>query len=161
MNITIYATKFTKRNTFGDFSYMIDANMDTDDNNEIALYIYNDNTESFNSHSYDRGCGNAVIRPYNQYNPNLSRPYSAGIPTGSFKYGGFDEFTNKEKLIIDTAINEIKKLITKHNINTLYYSTNDESGLLGQSIFEVNMDVRKYITTELAKLSNNSIEVKV
>jgi hypothetical protein len=70
---------------------------------------------SYLRHDYEKGCGNAVIRPYSRNNPANIRPRSAGIPTGSRRYGGFQTLSPDVKMIIDAAIEDVNTLITKHD----------------------------------------------
>ena len=160
MDLEIIASKFIGLNTFGDFNYMIKQDMLQKDD-PLILYIYNDNTESYYNHSFRRGKGNAIIREYNKFNPNLQRPYSAGIPTGNFKSGGFSELSEDVVTIINKSITIIKNIINKYKIKTIYYSTNNKSGILGKSLFDVDESVLKFITLEIQKLSIYPIIIKV
>jgi hypothetical protein len=156
MNIQLIGTKFHDREIKGDFNYMIKCDMQLE-NDPLTLYIYNDNTESYYSRSYKTGAGNAIIRQYNKFNPNMQRPFSAGIPTGSLKNGGFQELNEESVKVINGSINLIKKIIMDYSIKTIYYSTNSESGLLGKSLFDVDNEVLIYITDKLKKLTTNPI----
>lgn len=151
MNIQLIASKFNGRCKDGDFDYMIKQDMKSE-TDPRTLYIYNDNTESYYSHSYKIGAGNAIIRPYNQFNPNIQRPFSAGIPTGSLEHGGFDELSSETIQVINGSIKLIELIIKKHSIKTIYYSTNDETGLLGKALFDVDNEVLLYITNKLKQL---------
>ena len=158
MDINIIGTKFIKPNWFGDFRHMIKNNINT--NSHESLFIYNDNEECRDSKSYGRGAGNAVIRKYNRHNPDYkNKPYSIGIPTGTFSSGGYTELDENSKKYIDESINEIKELINEHKYKNLYYSVDDFSGKVGTSIFEVNEKVIEYITNEIHKLSINPIQL--
>ena len=158
MNIQLVASKFNKSETIGDFNYMIKRDMELE-NDPLTLYIYNDNTESYYSHAYRMGAGNAIIRQYNQFNPKMQRPFSAGIPTGSLENGGFDELNEEAVQVINGSIKLIEKIIVAYSIKTVYYSTNDACGLLGKSLFDVDDEVLLYITTKLKKLTSNPIIV--
>jgi hypothetical protein len=81
----------------------------------------------------------------------LDKPRSAGIPTGTLKFGGFTKLDEDVKTIIDDSINEIKELIEKYKFDTVYFSQ-DSSGKLGTSIFKVNQDVINYITEQIFNL---------
>jgi hypothetical protein len=158
MNIYVIASKFKGIGKEGDFNYMIKRDMQLEID-PLTLYIYNDNTESHYSHSYRRGAGNAIIREYNKYNTNLKRPFSAGIPTGSFKNRGFDDLSDEVKNVTNKSIKIIKGIIKDHNIQTIYYSTDDESGKLGQALFKVNDDVIHFITNKIQNLSSNPVTI--
>jgi hypothetical protein len=131
---------------YGDFVWMINRHEYID-----SLFIFNDNIES--KHSYKNGKGNAAIRKYNINNPNIIIPRSAGIPTGSLRYKGFQELNPSTKKLIDDAIEVIKKLIQTHKYNKIFYSA-EPSGLLGQSLFQIDKKVIQYITTEICKLNS-------
>ena len=59
-----------------------------------------------------------------------------------------DEETKK---FIDLCVDEIKDLLKNGEYNTIYFSSNT-NGFLGTSIFNVNIDVKMYITNEIIKL---------
>ena len=111
--LEVTAIQFKKKGEYGDFEWMIN-NPEYDD----VLFIYNDDIESVGK--YQKGQGNAVIRPYNLNNPKIDKPRSAGIPTGSRKLKkGFDSLDEETKKYIDTSINVIKDIITKYDIKRL------------------------------------------
>lgn len=151
--IEIISSKFSKRGEEGDFEYMIKRDMSLPED-PLTLYIYNDNTEAYYSRGYRRGAGNAVIRHYNKYNPEMIRPFSAGIPTGSLENGGFEELGNEAINVINGSITIIKSIINDYNIKKIYYSTNDDSGILGKALFDVNDEVLFYITNKIKNLEN-------
>lgn len=158
MDIEIFGVKFMELNAFGDFNYMIKKEIN--DNKHDSLFIYNDNEECHCSKSYVRGAGNAIIRPYNQFNPKyIGIPHSVGIPTGTLKNGGYDSLNNDNKKYIDESFNEIKNLIEKYKFKHLFYSIDDLSGKLGTSIFKVDINVINYITNNLHKLSNKNTQL--
>jgi len=144
-NISVESVEFKKLDEYGDFNWMIKQSEYSD-----VLFIYNDDIE--NKESYRKGNGNAVIRPYNKYNPNIIKPRSAGIPTGSLKKGGFKKLDTQTKQIIDYAIQIIKDLIIKYNYKKVIYS-GEKNGIIGSKIFEINDDVKKYITQQIINLS--------
>lgn len=142
--VKIIGTIYEGRGKYGDFEYMIEQ-----DEYNNSLFIFNDNIED---HFTDRmGGGNAVIRPYNKYG-ELDIPKSAGIPTGSLDYGGFQELSPEVKFIIKSSIQEIKDLIVKYNYKTIYYSQDKNTKKIGTSIFNVNEDVINYIDNKINKL---------
>lgn len=149
-DIQITGIKFVKPNQYGDFNWMCKQE-------EFAnsLFIFNDNTEFHNTNR--TGAGNAIMRKYNKYS-NLPVPLSAGIPTGSLQFGGFDEFNKNVKQIIDNSINEIIELIQHFNYDHLYYSA-ELTGEIGTSIFEVDKKVIKYISHKIFNLTNHNIRV--
>jgi hypothetical protein len=128
----------------GDFNWM--ANQPEYDD---ILFIFNDNEEYH--HTNVIGGGNAIMRQYNKYNDELPKPRSAGIPTGTLVCGGYDEFTDEIKNIIDESIKEIKEIIIKYNYKKIAYSSN-EDGSLATAIFDVDKDVLKYIIQQIYKL---------
>jgi len=159
--VEIIASVYNKRDTFGDFNYMIQH--DIQNNIDDTLYIFNDNEESFLSRSCKQGKGNAVIRKYNIFAMKLKtikKPYSHGIPTGNFTNRGYNELGDHEIYIIDLCINNIKKIIKKYNIKKIYYSAsgpNKGDTLIGQSLFKVNTKVRQYITQQIHSLTNDEV----
>ena len=128
----------------GDFNWMIQQNEYSN-----ILFIFNDNEEYHNTNC--NGIGNAIIRKYNKYNLKLTRPRSAGIPTGTLKDRGYQELNSHVITMINYAINEIKEIIKKYNYKKIYYSA-DKDGILGTGIFTVNKDVLHYITTKIKEL---------
>ena len=149
MDIQIYGTKFTNKNTFGDFDFMC--------NNSVynnSLFIFNDNEEHHNS--CNAGGGNAIIRKYNKYNKTITKPKSAGIPTGTLRLGGYDDLIEEVVLFIDNSIQEIRELIIKYNYDTLYYSVGSNNKL-GTGIFNVSPNVINYIDKQIHNLSNKPV----
>ena len=143
MEIQIYGTHYTKKNTFGDFKWMCEQKEFED-----SLFIFNDNEEYHNTNGY--GIGNAIIRKYNKHNTTLSKPKSAGICTGTLKNKGYEELSEYNKHIIDNNIDEIKQLIEKYK--DIYYSVG-KNNKIGTSLFEVCEDVIDYIDEQICKLS--------
>ena len=143
----VIGIQFAKKNQDGDFGWMIKQ-----DQYKNSLFIFNDDTESINT--YQRGGGNACVRPYNSNNPNNTVPKSAGIPTGSRKLkSGFKEFDIDTKGIVDEAIQKIKYLIEEYSYESIYYSAK-KSGKLGTNIFAPCEEVISYITQEIKSLEN-------
>ncbi len=158
MDINVIGLKFVKLDWYGDFKYMIYENINN--NTHDSLFIYNDNEESKDNKSYGNGAGNAVIRRFNCNNPKYTnKPYSAGIPTGTLRDGGYNELNENSKKYIDESVNEIKLLIETHKYKNLYYSIDELDGKLGTSIFNVNDDVIDYITNKIHKLSKHPIQL--
>ncbi len=145
MNIQIYGTKYVKRGQVGDFDWMIQQ-----PNYKNSLFIFNDNEE--HHMSMRRGGGNAVIRPYNRYNPSVINPLSAGIPTGTMLRGGYDFLTSENQKVIDDAINEIIELIKLHEYDSIYYSVGPDN-VLGTGLFKVDKSVIEYIDKKIHELS--------
>lgn len=130
----LYKTK----DEYGDFNWMI-RQSEFDD----ILFIFNDNEEYHYTNKI--GKGNAIIRYYNNYNKNLIKPRSAGIPTGNFKNFGYKSLNIDNKKIINDAINEIKLIIKKYKYKKIAYSA-DEKNILGTLLFKVDIIVLHYIT---------------
>ena len=145
-NINVKGIQFKKLNEYGDFNWMIKQPQYSD-----VLFIYNDDIE--NKETNKKGKGNAIIRPFNKYNNKIVKPRSAGIPTGSIKFGGFKELNNETKKIIEDSIEIIKEITVKYNYKTVMYSSRLD-GIIGSGIFEINEDVKKFITKEINDLSN-------
>ncbi len=143
----VIGTIYKGKNEEGDFKWMMKQNQYSN-----SLFIFNDNTEYH--HTNRKGLGNAIMRQYNKYNTSLIIPRSAGIPTGTLEEGGFTEFNEEIKKIIDESFLEIKELIKKYDYDTIIYSA-DKNGDLGTNLFEVDNDVVKYITSLIKSLEKN------
>ena len=142
----VIGTIFTKPNQFGDFNWMI-SNPEYDN----SLFIFNDNEEF---HETNRtGMGNAIIRQYNKYNRKLTKPKSAGIPTGTLAGGGYQELNSHVIQNVSGAIEEIKELLNKYQYDSICYSVGP-NGKLGTGIFDVNTQVINYIDKEIKALSD-------
>lgn len=138
----IIGVRFIESGTYGDFNWMI-----TQPEYTNSLFIFNDNEEHHETNR--RGWGNAVIRPWNKYGFDAGQiPRSAGIPTGTLKFGGYLELTDGVRETIDDAIIEIKELIEKYKYSTIYYSVGP-NGKLGTSIFFVDHEVINYIDEQI------------
>jgi len=141
----IVASRFQGFGMIGDFDYMIKLPEYAD-----TLFIFNDDIESI--HKYNKGKGNAIIRPYNKYNPAIKIPRSAGIPTGTrVKNQGFKRLDDTTKIYIDDAIENIKNLIKQYNYNKIVFSANSD-GNLGSGIFKIDQSVINYITEQIKML---------
>ena len=139
---------YKKKDKNGDFAWMIKQEIYND-----SLFIFNDNIE--HKCNFNKGKGNACIRPYNKYNPYIDIPQSAGIPTGSLKNGGFQSLTVENKKYIDEALDKIVELIKKYKYKQIIYSAESKIfKLIGNSLFIVGNDVREYITQEIYKLKD-------
>lgn len=149
-NIQLIGVKFVKPNQFGDFEWMCH-----DEKYSDALFIFNDNEEYHDT--CKGGAGNAVMRRYNKYS-KLSKPKSAGIPTGTLEYGGYQSLNKHSVQQIDSAIEEIINLIKLHNYKQIFYSS-EIDGKLGTSIFNVEDKVVRYITHKLFSLTINPIQI--
>ena len=113
MNIQIYGTHYTKKDTFGDFNWMCNQVEYID-----SLFIFNDNEENHNTHNY--GIGNAIIRKYNKHNKTLSKPKSAGICTGTLKYKGYKELSEYNKnLIVSVALFLLVIVLSYYYLNLM------------------------------------------
>ena len=147
MPIEIIGTVYTSKVKYGDFEYMINSGKFKN-----SLFIFNDN-ELLHETCLE-GKGNAIIRKYNIFS-YLNKPHSAGIVTGKkpIKNGGYKKFDTETKKKIDSCITEIKILLEKNIYERIFYSAEEENGLIGTSIFKVNIDVLNYITQEIWKLN--------
>ncbi len=150
-NIPLYGIIFTKPKDFGDFDWMCKQPEYSN-----ALFIFNDNEEHHNSNK--RGMGNAIVRPYNKFNKQLTKPKSAGIPTGTMAEGGYQKLTPNVTKVVSESINEIKELLTLYEYDSIYYSVGS-NGKLGTGLFNVNSNVIDYIDQQIKALANNFIFV--
>lgn len=144
--ITILPSVFKGPKQQGDFMYM-----NTLKEHENTLFLFNDNIEhQFNN---KRGAGNAIMRQFNQYHPQLKKPKSMGIPTGSLSQGGFQQLDEPTKTIILNAFDRIKTILKAYKYDYIVYSVGkDHPTLIGTSLFHVAMEVRVFITEMIYKL---------
>lgn len=149
-NIELIGIKFFGTNQFGDFNWMCKK-----EEYANSLFIFNDNEEYHNT--CKTGAGNAIMRKFNKYS-HLEIPLSAGIPTGTLKFGGYSVLDSHSKKYIDDSIVEIIELINLFKYKKIYYSA-DIDGKLGTSIFEVDKCVIDYITFKLFSLTNKPIQI--
>lgn len=149
-DIQLIGIKFVKPKQFGDFSWMC-----CQEEYSEALFIFNDNEEYH--HSCVGGAGNAVMRKYNKYS-KLKIPISAGIPTGTLEFGGYQSLDKHTKIQIDNSIDEIIQLVNSYKYKKIYYSS-ELDGKLGTSIFDVDDKVVRYITHRLFSLTNNPVHI--
>jgi len=142
--VDVIGTVFTKKGTYGDFDWQI---LSGKYNN--ALFLFND--DEARNHLKKAGKGNAIIRKYNKYAMPY-RPRAVGIVTG--KNGeGYTSLTHDVKRAIDKTIEEAREIITKYGYTTVYYSSDKVTDdIIGTSIFDVDMNVRLYITREIKRL---------
>jgi len=115
-----------------------------------SLFIFNDNIS--HHHTNIKGGGNAIIRPFNKYGKGgIIR--SSGIPTCKYiprkiskRFSILSEiFYNKSaKEYIDESIEEIK--------NILKNNKSEDNNLIGDKIFNIGLDVKKYITEKIYEL---------
>jgi hypothetical protein len=117
-----------------------------------CLFVFNDNEEQFDAFiggldsGYTRGAGNAVARPWRQFNP----PKSAGIPTGKLGFGyRILDPAAKEK--IDQALTVVYDLLKSYYYDNLVFSSDESMSTLGIGTFEVGEDVQKYIFDKLTQ----------
>jgi hypothetical protein len=98
------------------------------------LFIYNENFTHYMNKKYtDPGAGNGFLRPYRQdiSNPNL-QTFSLGVPTGNH-----GPIPPNPLLIVDESIKNIKEFIKKNqNIEEVYYSCENDAGILGLNVFK-------------------------
>ena len=160
--IPIYYVVFTGSNKLGDYGYMIKQ-----PEYQNTLFIFNDN--EVDHRTIKAGGGNAVIRPYNFYGwfkiKGLTKPLSAGISTGDGKSNKGYQLLDKDTLHdINLRVNDIRStLLTEFTYDQIIYSgTNnqnpkfkgDPEDLIGIGIFDVNKNVREYITQEIKCLGD-------
>jgi len=137
---------FKSRGTNGDFSWMVKR-----PEYKKSIFVFNDNEKAFDSHSCSKGCGNAIIRPYQCHKP----PRATGISTGR-RYGpnsgGYSKLTENAKDYIDRGISKLETLLETGNYDRVFYSAT-KSGGLGTGIFNVDDGVKTYIVDELKRIT--------
>ena len=157
-NIPIYYVVFRGPNRLGDYNYMIKQ-----PEYKNTLFIFNDNEKDH--YTWDKGSGNAEIRPYNYYGwkkLGLTKPLSAGIPTGDDK--GYTQLDKDTLFQINKAINDIGTIVEtfKSYDQIIYSGTNnqipqfksDPEDLIGIGKYEVSKKVREYITQQIKCLGD-------
>lgn len=139
--MTLYGVKYDGKQT--DFEELMKYDMF-----KKSLFIFNDNqTEHYTS---KKGSGNAIMRKYNKYS-KCYPPKSAGIPTGHHRNGYSNIIEAKQH--IDDSFNEIIQLLNTDNYDSIVYSINDYNDpTIGTGIFNVNIEVKKYITRKIFEL---------
>ena len=142
--IQLVGSVYTESGKLGDFNWMCQQP-------EYAntLFIFNDDEETFST--CRGGGGNAIMRKYNKHNKKLTKPKSAGIPTGTRANGGYQKLDSHVITVVTNAIGEIKELLNKYNYETIIYSVGP-NGKLGTGIFNVSEDVIDYIDNQIKLL---------
>jgi hypothetical protein len=144
---------FTGGHKAGDFGWMIVQPEYAD-----ALFIFNDNEQQFYAHKQHApgsgqctpGGGNAIIRPYQCRLPQRA----AGVPTGS--HGGYPQLDDHVRGVIDDALSVIAALVAAGRFNRMIYSAANDEGDLGTGIFDVGVDVRRYVVDGLGRVATES-----
>jgi hypothetical protein len=150
-NIPLYGTIYSGPNKLGDFNWMCKHQLYSN-----VLFIFNDNEEFHDT--CREGSGNAIMRKYNKFNGKLSKPISAGIPTGTLINGGYQKLDEHVISVVTEAINEIKEIVAKYKYDGIFYSV-ATNGKLGTGLFDVCPEVIDYIDMEIKKLSNQPIQI--
>lgn len=136
MNYT--AVKFDRKDPDTDYKVKIGKE-------KSALFIYNDNHQSFSRFHLNRaqnlaaGGGNAVVRPYQHESMGFQ---AVGIPTGP-NYGEVD-FT-----YIRYAFVWLNYVLSTHPYDKVYYSGGDMK--ITFNIFDVSNEIAQFISDELKK----------
>ena len=143
--IKVIPVTFKKRGQYGDFAWMIEQS-----EYQNSILIFNDNIEQHNTPI--PGCGSSVIRQYNQHS-SLLIPRSYGIPTSSNGRGFQNSLDGTMNILNFVAIEELKRLIKKHDYDTLYFPVKDEDKLFDCGIFDVYSNVRRAISYSLEIIS--------
>lgn len=132
---------------------------------ENALFIFNDNEDDYLNTSCKKGSGNAAIRPYQC--DRVHQPRAIGIPTGAkrniskgrFRNRGYNVNRPRDKRHIDSAINKVKRRLSKGTYSKVFYST-DKKGDLGTNIFRVDPETKSYIKNKLKETVNEERCIK-
>jgi len=143
MELTVVPIVFQGHKKYGDFKWMITRPEFSD-----ALFIYNENEESYLNRYKKEGLGNACIRPFRFTSPQRA----CGIPTGSVGLG-YEELNEHVKAVIDKSFDEIAYVIKKYRYKRIIFSS-DFEGNIGMSLFQFSDDVRDYITDRIYKLES-------
>ena len=145
MTIKVVRSTYRGAGVLGDYLWMIDQ-----PEFARALFIFNDNEEQIDAYvageasGFTKGGGNAAIRPLRKHLP----PRAAGVPTG--KQGlGYSAFDTSTKAKIDEALAVVDALLNTGNYDKIVVSTSKDGDTLGTGIFEVALEVRDYIFSQL------------
>ena len=115
-----------------------------------ALFVFNDNEEQFDAFvagkvsGFTVGGGNAAIRPLRKLLP----PRAAGIPTGN-SGRGYSALDTATKTKIDEALAVVDALLKTGDYDQVVVSRSKDGDTLGTGIFEVALEVRDYIFSQL------------
>ena len=145
MAIKVIRSIFSGAGISGDYLWMIDQ-----PEFARALFIFNDNEEQFDAFVAGKASGftvwggNATVRPLRKLVP----PRAAGVPTG--KHGcGYSAFDTSTRAKIDEALAVVDALLNTGNYDKIVVSTSKDGDTLGTGIFEVALEVRDYIFSQL------------
>jgi hypothetical protein len=106
-----------------------------------SLFVFNDNEEQFvafergDGSGFTAGGGNAVIRPWRGEDP----PRSAGIPTG-IGGQGYRRLDQRVEEVLARAVTVIHDLVDSGRYDTLVFSRDEASEMLGVGIFSPHVD---------------------
>lgn len=150
-DIPIYGTIYSGPNKLGDFNWMCNQHLYSN-----VLFIFNDN-EEFHA-TCREGRGNAIMRKYNKHNEKLTKPKSAGIPTGTLATGGYQKLDSHVISIVSNSLNEIKELLSKYKYDAIFYSVGP-NGKLGTGLFDVCSEVVDYIDGQIKQLFVSQVQV--
>ena len=115
-----------------------------------ALFVFNDNEEQFDAFvagkpsGFTVGGGNAAIRPLRKLLP----PRAAGVPTGT-RGRGYSALDTATKTKIDEALAVVDALLKTGDYDQVVVSRSKDGDTLGTGIFEVALEVRDYIFSQL------------
>jgi hypothetical protein len=145
MAISVIRSIYRGAGVLGDYLWMIDH-----PEFARALFVFNDNEEQFDAYlageasGFTEGGGNAAIRPLRKLLP----PRAAGIPTG--KGGlGYSTLDTATKAKIDEALAVVDALLKTGDYDQIVVSTSKDGDTLGTGIYEVALEVRNYIFSQL------------
>ena len=145
MTIKVFRSTYRDAGVLGDYLWMIDQ-----PEFARALFIFNDNEEQFDAYiageesGFSAGGGNAAIRPLRKLLP----PRAAGIPTGN-SGRGYSALDTATKTKIDEALAVVDALLKTGDYDQVVVSRSKDGDTLGTGIFEVALEVRDYIFSQL------------
>ena len=115
-----------------------------------TLYLYYDNIEELCT--YKSGKFSAIIRPYNQFNPNNKIPLSCGIPVAN-KKGGFPKITKQVLVYLTLVFDDIQALIDKYQYTNIIVPMKDNK--LFTQVYYIGEDVSDFIIKKINSLKLN------
>jgi hypothetical protein len=140
MNVNVIGVKYAGKNKIGDFDWMISQ---PEYNN--AIFLYCDTDDCF-------------------FSLRQKKQGAFPIPVCSEENGCFSCLNIYNKLIINMAFNNLIIAIREKNIETVFYSFDDDNNFNFRVLHEhpfVDMSVITYIMTKINALSCKSIKLMI
>lgn len=120
-----------------------------------VLFLFCDNVED---HLTDRfGWSLGRIRPYNSFGKHYNPPRSAGIVIGYDASQDFVDLSDEVKSIIDSSIEEVKKLIIKYRFRRIMFYSSDLRSFMPKNLSSET--ISNYIDKSIYSLGSTITEL--